>query len=204
MGKASCSFRPGRKKPWRVRWYERSGRRLEPREASFGDGLVAGAFRVQHESEGDEHQELAMSQIDRARWWRIKQDAAGAGVTAEAVIAAGLKALGVVMAKSEPIGTALDLWEIDARERNLRAHSKANVKCAVGAFMEKREKAPVGDFTGEDLLTWVAARYTEQESRDSMLGRLLTFFRWCGARPRGWCDVERFEGLGWQHQVMKD
>lgn len=204
MGKASCAYRTGRNKPWRVRWYERVGQALEEREKSFADGLVAGAFRAQHESDGEAHEELAMSATDRARWWRVKQDAAAAGRSVEDLFAAGVRALGLVVAKSEPIETALDLWALDARDRKLRAHTIDNVKFAVGAFMDGRALQPVRDFTPADLVAWVAARYREQESRDTMLRRLLAFFRWCGVPPRSWCDVARFEKVGWTHQVLQD
>lgn len=204
MGRASVTFRSGRKKPWLVRWREHVGSALEERAKSFSDGLVAGAFRIAHENEDEDHGELAMSHSDRARWWRIKADCVAGGVEPEAAIVAGLAALRSSAGANEQAGTALGLWGIDARARKLRSASIGNVNFAVREFIRGREERRVREFSPAEIMAWVAARYVDQSSRDTMLGRLLTFFRWCASRPRRWCDGERLGEARWDQRVLGD
>lgn len=204
MGKAFVDFRAGRKKPWRVRWRERVGNSLRDREASFADGLSAGAARVLHEAEDGQHQELAMSSTDRARWWRIREDCAAAGVTPEQVLVAGLAALGGVGRRNEEIGTAIELFELDARDRALRSDSIKNVVFFARALAGEQRERAVRSFTVSEILGWVAARYAAQSSRDTALGKLLTFFRWCASEPRLWCEAAAFAEVRWPNRARSD
>lgn len=202
VGKASVTFRPGRSKPYRVRWYERRGDTLLPREKSFEDGLKAGAFRAGHELEADSQGELAMSSVDRARWWRVQADCSAAKLDIEVVVATGIAAIKKAAGTSEEIGVALGFWEIDANARNLRNKSVQNITQITKRFYKGRESQRVDSFTVDDLLSWVAANYSDQSSRDTMLGRLLVFFRWCASRPRRWCEVSQYLRVKWPQRVL--
>lgn len=212
MGLVNIRYRPGRKKPWRAQWREKSGDKLVPREKWFPGPPppedqpewvpeAVQKFKTQHEGEAVTFDDLALTSTDRARWWRIKEDCAAAKVSVEEAIAAGLEVLRKRAKKTEPIETAIGLWELDAKARQLRPKSIEAIKSAVGLFMKKREKTPVDQFTPDELLRWTSERYTVQGSRDDILGRLLTFFRWCGVKPRKWCDHAQFTDVKFEHVV---
>lgn len=201
MGAVSVRFRGGRKKPWRAQWYDSVGGGLKPREKWFLTESAALAFKVSHEGEAAQFAELAVSMADRARWWRVREDCAAAGVSVEAAVAAGLAALKKLGGRTVPIAEAREAWELDAQLRKLRPKSIGSVVQMVRAFAERREDAPVNSFTSAEVLRWAAERYVDQISRDGALGRLLTFFRWCAAAPRGWCRPEEFLGVKWAHRV---
>jgi integrase len=212
MGLVNIRYRAGRGKPWRAQWRESEGGKLVPREKWF-PGPPAPAdqpewipealakFKAQHEGEAEKFEDLALTSTDRARWWRIKQDCEAEKVSIEAAVAAGIAALKKLVAKSEPIERALGLWELDAKDRKLRPKSIESIKSAVGLFAKKREASPVSEFTAAELLRWTAERYTSQGSRDDVLGRLLTFFRWCASSPRKWCNKAEFTEVKWEHKV---
>lgn len=203
VGKVSVQYREGRKRPWRARWREKVNGQYEAHEKSFTCGLKAGAFRALHLVEGETYDELAMSPTDRARWWQIKADCALAGVYPEEAITAGIQALKRVVQSSEAIGVAIELYELDAKKRKLRTISIQNVVYAARAFAASREAKPVGQFTGEEILQWVEAQYTDQESRDIRLAKILTFFRWCAVAPRKWTRID-LSAVRFTHRVARD
>lgn len=207
MGRVNLRFFSERKSPWRAQWSERvvdaEGSRLATRSSWFKDEVDALKFKAAHEGEAQRFEEIAMSSSDRARWWRLREDAAAAGVSIEVALAAGVAALKNAVPHSEPIETAFGLWLLDARDRKLRSHSIDSMRRSVRPFMTGRDSTPVEAFTGRDLLNWVAARYPDsQESRDDVLSRLLTFFRWCAAEPRVWCRADVFKGVKFEHKVI--
>jgi hypothetical protein len=161
-------------------------------------------FKAAHEEEGEKYGAIAIPDGDREKWWRICERCEEVGKTPEEVIEEGIKAIKNAVAKSEPIETALGLWGLDATARNLRPDTIRNIRHAVGAFSRGRQTTLVSDFTAQQIQQWVAGRYSDQDSRDSMLARLLTFFRWCAGKDRRWARADSFADVKWENKVKND
>lgn len=199
VGRVNLRCFPDRKSPWRAQWRE-EGR---SRSQWFRSQADAEKFQAAHATEASTFGALAVSPTDRAQLWSLRQQAAAAGHSLEAVVAAGLAALHAKTPRSEPLETALGLWLLDACDRQLRPRSIQAIRDAVRLFAKGREDARVDFLRAADLLAWVASRYPRsQESRDDVLARLLTFFRWCAAPPRTWCRLAEFSGVRWAHKVI--
>jgi hypothetical protein len=209
MGKVTLWFDKAGKKAWRAQWTEQIEGKKKSRSKWFPGrrGMPpkeALTFKADHEADAATYGELAFTQTDRARWWRIKKDCAAVKKEPEAVVAEGLDAIRKAVKKSETIETAVELWELDAKKRGLRPPSISAMKGAVKRFAANRSKTKVADITSADLLRSVGDRYDTQISRDTNLGLLLVFFRWCCAAQRGWGRLENFANVKWSEKIQED
>jgi integrase len=190
---------PGRKKPWRVTYWE-GGKRKTRHFFSKGDASI---FAKEYGMEAA-LPALAVTTEERILLATIRQAAERAGVSIESVAEAAVdlaKRQSVRMVDC-PEAAALYLAECD--RRNLRPATIAHYRQMVVSFAGGR--GYVRDLTRADVSDWICARYQVEESRRTARTPLMAWLRWCGrermADPERWREPLRWATtLGDDHAV---
>lgn len=176
----------GRKKPWRVVFWEGDSRKT----SHFEKKIDAELFARQHGWEALDPS-LAVSAEERILIGKARGAAAALGVDAEAIVEAGLKALRATAREAPPLGEAILLY-IEAQDlAGGRASSIGNLNRFLGFFERVAgSSARIADCSPVMVSRAAKARYSNPESVRTYMAVVIAFFRWCAEAERQWAGAE--------------
>lgn len=178
--KPTISLLKGRKRPYRVTYYDFGRRRTK----HFLSRPAAVAFAGEHSREVQSQGDLALTMEERVLLHRLRTTSGGSDLSAQ------LQEL-LDDLRRRPAGQdvptlaeAVEEFLTDCLARNLRPHTRQHYERMLGYFARGREAVRVSAVDGEMVTSWISGRYANAESRKTARTPLVRFFRWC--RERGY------------------
>ncbi len=181
----------GRAKPWRVTWWD-GGKRRTAHFPTRGEA----AQRAQALGMEMVAPDLAVTTEERLLIARLRKLATDSGVSIDTVTETAIDIARGKAGKSVTIHRAVAAWLADCERRNLRAVTLRHYRAVTTRF-RTAHRGDVDALTRDQVAAWICARYTAEESRNTIRTAVMAWLRWCGRK--GWVDVDRWrEPLRWE------
>lgn len=191
------------KSPWCCRWVEYVDGKAKRREAHFPTkaeaedkaSMVNGNQKVGRKSYSD----LEYREIDHALELCRQHE-----VGLLDVVRSGLESMSVVLGDRKKVPTvewAVESFYADGERRQLRPAALKNRRTLLEPFKIGREDRLVSTITTDEILAYIVAKYSHEESRKTLKGGLSAWYNYCAAKGREWVPPMPPKALTWNSSI---